>query len=469
MANNNQKIAISILEAVGGKDNIAQVAHCMTRLRLNLKDESILNADEAKKIQGVLGVQKVGAQQQFIIGQNVPEVYMAFCEEAGIQAEAANDELIENKKPKGVKGVTSAILDGISGCINPILPAITLAGLLKLIAALIGPSMLGIVGDTSDIYRLFNFAGDAAFYFFPILIGYSGAKKFGCNPVIAIVMGAIMIHPSLIEIVNAGEPFTVYGIPMTLVNYSNNVISMIMITWIMSYVEKYVKKIIPDMLKNMLVPLITILIMLPISLCALGPVGTFVGQGLAIALEALSSVAGPFATAIIAALWPLLVMTGMHQAIIAYGVSMIAIKGFDNTILLGGYISCYTYIGLGLGALIRFKNKEDKSMAFSAFCTQVLGGIGEPTLFGIMIRYKKAMVATLLAGFTGGFLSKILGAKVYFFGATNFLSFLSYAGEDPNSVIMGFIASIVAAIIACVFLLIFGIEDSDKKIRVKKK
>ncbi|WP_192451619.1 PTS transporter subunit EIIB [Candidatus Galacturonibacter soehngenii] len=105
MANNNQKIAISILEAVGGKDNIAQVAHCMTRLRLNLKDESILNADEAKKIQGVLGVQKVGAQQQFIIGQNVPEVYMAFCEEAGIQAEAANDELIENKKPKGVKGL----------------------------------------------------------------------------------------------------------------------------------------------------------------------------------------------------------------------------------------------------------------------------------------------------------------------------------------------------------------------------
>jgi len=467
MVNKNQEIASKILKAVGGKDNVAQAIHCMTRLRLNLKDESLLDVEEAKKIPGVLNVQKVGAQQQFIIGQNVAEVYKSFCEKTGMEMGSPIEESFV--KPKGIKGIINAILDGISGCINPILPAITVAGLLKLIAALIGPAMLNLVAETSDIYQLFTFAGNTAFYFFPVLIGYSGAKKFGCNPVIGIVMGAIMIHPTLIDIVNAGKGFTVYGIPMTLVNYSNNVISMIMITWVMSYVEKYLKKFIPDLLKSMLVPLLTVLIMLPVALCALGPLGTFVGIWVAAGMEWLCTIAGPFAGAVTGALWPFLVTTGMHQAVIPYGISMLALKGFDNTVLLGAYISSYTYIGLSLGAFLKFKDKNEKSMAFSSFCTQAFGGIGEPILFGIMLRYKKAMLATLLSGFVGGLIASTFGAKVYFFGSSNFLSFLSFAGVDGNSVIVGFIASIVAAIVSCGFLLIFGIENDEKKLSFKRK
>jgi len=458
---NQKEIAGSILKAVGGKENISFLTHCMTRLRMNLRDESLLNLEESKKIPEVLGVQKSGGQHQFIIGQTVGSVYQELCKMAGLEDEKriVQENTDAPKEKKTVKGAAAAVMDGIAGCITPILPAITVAGIIKLI----GPSMLGIVSDTSDIYRLLTFAGDTAFYYFPVLIGYAGAKKFGCNIVLGILMGLILVHPSLIQIVADGAPFTVYGIPMTPVNYSSNVISMILITFVMSYVERPIKRYVPDMLKTMLVPVLTILIMLPLALCLLGPVGTYLGNGLAAAILWMQSILGPFAVAIVAALWYLLVATGMHQPLIAYGITLMAQNGYDTIITVGGYTATYALMALMISAFIKLKGKEEKGMAFSAMMSGVFGGIGEPAIFGILLRYKKAIAWYCAGGFAGGLVSGMLGAKVYFFGATNLLSFLSFAGADSSSIIKGCIGSAVAFSVTFALGMIFGYEDSKNE------
>lgn len=462
--NKYETIAATILEKVGSQNNVTFVTHCMTRLRFNLKDESLINQEEVKGIVGVMGCQFSGGQFQIIIGPGVEKVYEAICQQGGFEMQEGLKENLDIgvKKPKSWKDLGNKILDSIAGCLTPILPILICAGLIKMIVALIGPSMLKIVSDSSDIFRLLTFVGDAGFYFFPVFVGLAGAKKFGCNPMIALLMGCILLHPSFIDIVNANEAFSVYGIPMTLTNYSSTVIPMIMITFVMSYIEKYLRKFIPDAVSTLFVPLLTVLIMLPIALCVLGPLGSILGIYIGKALIWLRDAFGPFGVAFIGAVYILIVATGMHLPLVTTAIVSMTTVGYDNTVLVGASIAIYTSIAVSLGVMLKAKSPETKSLGLSCFLSQFLGGVGEPTIFGIMFRYKKTLIYSMIGTFVGGLYAAFMGVAVYFPGSSNFLRALCFSGENTGSLIHGCIACAIGFVITFALMFVLGYEGKEE-------
>ena len=275
-----KQVATDVLSAVGGKTNISSVTHCMTRLRFNLKDESIPNDTEIQNIAGVIGVNRAGGQYQVIIGQTVNKVYDELIAVGDLTRNAPIDENLDGKLKEKLtfKTAGNLVLNKLAGCLTPLIPMLIAASMFKMFTAVLGPSMLNIIGTKTSLYQLFTFVGDAGFYFFPVILGYTAAKQFNTSRIIAMFLGAILIDPNLIKIVTAGKSFDVFGIPMQLVNYSSTVIPIILSVWIMSYVERFFKRYTASSISTIVVPTLTIVVMLPISLCVLGPAGNFVGN-----------------------------------------------------------------------------------------------------------------------------------------------------------------------------------------------
>ncbi|MDQ0361816.1 PTS transporter subunit EIIC [Breznakia pachnodae] len=465
---NKKELATSIIEKVGGADNIEFVTHCITRLRFRIKDMNKVDVDSLKATSDVMGVVDKGGQLQLIIGPAVQELFSEVSSQLPNTEVAAGEEE-PKKKDFSLKGIGNTIMDVVGACIAPMLPILTAAGLIKLIVALLGPTMLNVLPETNDLMRLLTFVGDAGFYFFPMYVAYGAAKKFNTSIPLSLFIAGILLHPTLFQIVEEGQAFSVYGIPMKLTTYSSSFISMIMICWAMSYLEKGLRKVIPTALKSMLLPLLTVLIMLPIALCILGPVGAFVGDGLAVAITKLHEVLGPIAVGLVAALWPLLIATGMHQALIAVGVTQIATQGFESIMFVGASIGNYALIAISLAYLIKIKGAENKAYASSSAVTLILGGISEPVLFGILLRYKRSIIYLLASGFAGGLIAGLLSVKYYFFGATNILAFLSFAGGESSNMTYAIIACAVTFVIAFVMSMIFGFGEDDAVVEIESE
>ncbi len=453
--------AEKILSFVGGSENIKSATHCATRLRLTVNDLSKVNDVEIKKIPGLVGTNTVGSQYQIIVGPQVADVFAAFVDVSGVAAAPmTEEEPVKVREKLTVKTIVNKILDTVSSCVTPLIPIITAAGLVKLIVAICGPSMFNLLPETSNFMRLLTFVGDAGFYFFPVYVAYGAAKKFNTSIPMALFMAGIMLHPTLVEIVNTGDPFTVFGIPMTLVNYSSNFISILLTVWIMSYVEKAILKVVPNSLRSLLYPLCMTLIMLPLMLCVLGPAGSWLGKGIAAAIAFLHRTVGPLAIGIVCALWPLLVSTGMHQALIPLAMSNIAANGFDPSITVGGFLSSYPVIAIALVYIIKAR-AEDKAQAVSNFVTLAAGGISEPAIFGMLLKYKKTLLYLFAGGMAAGVYAGIMGVRTYLFGSANVLAALSFAGEYAPSLTHGIIAAGIGFAVSFVLAWIFGIYGKE--------
>ncbi|MEG0737176.1 MAG: PTS transporter subunit EIIC, partial [Longicatena sp.] len=281
MKNNNYiQLADQIIECIGSQDNVSFLTHCVTRLRFVLKDKSVARIEEIENLDGVMGCQWQGGQLQIIIGQDVDEVYKII----NTKIEITDDQLPKEAdketsvKKKGFKEIGSAILDGFSGCLTPIIPMLIVSAIFKTLTAVLGANMLNAISETSDVFILFTFVGDTSFYFLPIAVGYTAAKKFGASPILGILMGAILIHPTFLAMASEGKGFTVLGIPSLVQNYTSSIIPSILSVWVLSYVEKVLNNYIPAVLKTVFCPFLTILIMLPLALCIFGPAGHFLGE-----------------------------------------------------------------------------------------------------------------------------------------------------------------------------------------------
>ena len=354
------KIAESVLEQVGGKQNIAKVLHCQTRLRFNLKDESIANHEKIEAVQGVLGVVRAGGQVQIVIGPEVKDVYNELCE-LGDFDNTDREPVSAAKEKITLKSIGNGILDAISGSMGPAIPAIVASAFFKMLTAILGPELLNVIGEGNDLYTLFTFVGDAAFYFFPVIVGYTSAKKFNLNPVMGILMGAILIHPTFVGLV--GKPFTVYGIPCNVQSYASSIVPIILSNWVMSYIAKFFDRIVPGAIRSVFAPALTIAAMLPIALCVFGPAGAFIGQYVVDALFSLEGIAGFIGIGLIAALYPVLVMTGMHMVLITTLFQIFATYGSDGFAAVAVSVSSFSIMGVGIGAFFRLKNKEQKALA----------------------------------------------------------------------------------------------------------
>lgn len=457
-----QKLSEDILKNVGGKENISAVTHCVTRLRLTLKNKDLVNKDEIDKIEGVLGSQFNAGQYQVIIGQQIPEVADEFSKVSGILLDAAVDENLDGevKEKLTIKKIPSAILNTISAIIFPVIPIYLGAGLILLIINILGPSLLNVMPSDSDFSTFMNFVGQSGYYFMPIFIAWSAAKHFKTSIPMAMFLCAVMIYPDFVQMVTDGKSMTIYGIPVTMVSYARQILPTILTVWVLSYVYKFIDGHMPNSLKYAFNPLTTLLIMLPLEFCLLGPVGTYVGDGIAYVCVKISEVAGPIAVGIVGGLWYIIVGLGMDKALSPVITNNFSIYGYDNLFWLSAISATYALMGVGLAYIIRCK-KEEKSGAASAFVTLAVGGVSEPTIFGTLFRYKKSMVAYIAGGFVGGLLSGIFGLKAYTFGTGNALFFTVCASEGV-SLIPAIIACVAAFAVSFVLALILGFNDKKQ-------
>lgn len=401
-----QEMAASILKAVGGKENVNEVLHCMTRLRFRLKDEELLDVEGIKKIPGVLGFQKNVGENQIIIGPKVDDVYQEVIKEGEF---ASTPVIKENYYQEAVKEkitfqkIGSKLFELISGCITPVIPAFVIMGMLNTIAAILGPGVLKILPANSNIYILLTGMASAVTYFLPFLLAFSASRKLGANTIVSLVMAAILMSPMITGAVASEEAFTVFGIPMTKIDYATTFLPIILIVAVQVYVEKILNKIIPDVLKAMIVPTFTVLVMAPLGLCVLGPIGQWLGTGLASVIMTLSEHAGFLEGALVAGLYPFLVAFGMGGPIFLATFAIYTQTGLDY--LYFPYMAVYGMCieGVVLAYILRSKSAEDRQMGVVALTSQALGAVSEPTIYGILFKNKICLAVTVIVSAIGGF------------------------------------------------------------------
>lgn len=466
---NNRQIAEDVLRAVGGKDNITNLTHCITRLRFNLKDNSIPDLAAIEKIDGVMKAVNAPGQLQVVIGNNVTKVYDELCAIAGLEKrEAINENLDKKQREPGFKGFCKwffgGIADGVSGCVVPLIPMIMVAGLLRMLPTLLGDTM-GILSSESDLYTLLTFCGDAGLYFLPIAVGYTGAKKFGCTPVLGILLGAMLIHPTFLAMAGSMEPvsFTVFGIPCTLGTYTQTIIPMILATWVMGYVERFFKKYIPDVISTVFTPLLTIVVMIPLTFCLLAPVGSWLANVVYAILNGIHTIAGPVGYALVCGLWLLLLTCGLHQVLIAMAIVPLLSGSPDSFIMSASGLSAFATYGVIIGGFLRAKKAETRVELGGYFLSNFFGGVGEPVLFGFILKYRKPLIAQIVGGFVGGLVAGIANVTVYTaMPVLNFLNFLGYM--DPSgasNIIWAGISAAVCVIVAAIVTYVLGFDEEE--------
>lgn len=451
-----KKLGESILQHVGGEKNVANLTHCATRLRFNLKDDTKANSEVLKDTKGVMGVVNKGGQYQIIIGSDVQNVYRAINDLGNFEG-GNNSDSNEGES----KGPIVKVLDTIAGIFTPIIPAITGAGMLKCVLALLVSFKL--IDTSSQNYYILNFMSDAAFYFMPFLLASSAAKKFKCNSYMAMMIAGVILHPNFAALKTAGESVKFIGFPITLASYSSSVIPIILGVWFMSFVEPIADRVSPNVIKFFTKPLITLLVTGPVLLIVLGPLGTILGDGVAAGISFLDTYARWLVPLVVGVFSPLLVMTGMHYGLIPIGINNIATVGFDTVVGPGMMASNIAQGGATLAVAIKTKNKDLKQLASSSGITAVCG-ITEPAMYGVVMKLKKPLIASMIGGGTGGLFLGLAGVGRYTSGSPGLLALPGYIGtEGFTNIMYACIGAGIAFVVSFIASWIIGFDDPKEE------
>lgn len=444
-----QQTAKEIYTAVGGSENIQTATHCITRLRLTLKNQNQVNDEEVKAIPGVMGVMKKAGQYHIILGNDVANYYRAFTKLGNFSAEP----VASTEK----KNVFEILIDVISGCMSPLIPALLGGGMVKVLLIIL--PLIGVLSETSSTYAVLSFFGDAPFYFMPVMLAFTAAQKFGVTPMLAVAVGGIMLHPNFAAMVSAGDPVSIFGLPITLASYGSSVIPILIMVWLMKYVEAFFNRIIPAVMKNLLQPLAVLLLSGVIALVVVGPLGTFAGQGLSAAVIWIQAKAGWLALGLMSALMPLIVMTGMHWAFAP--IFLIASAATPDVLILPAMLAANIAQGAAaLAVSMKAKDKNLKQVAFGAGISALLAGVTEPALYGVTLKYKKPLYAAMISGGLCGIFMGITGVESYAFAVPSLVALPQFInGSIDGNFINACIVAAASIVITFALTWFFGIEE----------
>lgn len=453
MSKKYEGLAKEIAAKVGGSNNVSTLAHCQTRLRFVLKDDSKADREGIKKLDGIANVIESGGQFQIVIGTHVEEVY-----EEVVKYISPSEDVQEPQNDN--RNILNKLIDFISATFSPIIPAISGAGMVKALLAIL--VLFNIVSNESQTYYVINFMADAVFYFLPVLLAYTAATKLKCSPYLAVALAGILLHPSFGALVTAGEAVHVFGIPMRLVPYGASVVPILLIVFAQSYVENFMKKITPNAVKIIFVPMVTIFVTGLLGLLILGPIGSYVGEYLAMAFETLQTKGSWITPTIVGATFPLMVMFGLHHSVAPIGTMQVATLGYEGIWGPGVIVS---NIVVGVAALVvsfRIKDKTSRQVA-SANGITALMGITEPALYGTVLPKKYPLIGALVGGGVGGFYAGITGTVRFATGSSGLPAIPLYIGEDFRHVINIVIALIIGAVVTAVvtYILSFRFEKEN--------
>lgn len=455
------KLADEVMAQVGGAENVTFFTHCITRLRFNVKDKDTISLDKIKAINGVVGSQWSGDQLQIVIGQTVADVYDAVNRKYHL-SDSRQEKTADADKKLTPKERVTAVLDAISGCVIPLIPMFVGGGMIKVLSMVL--VLCGIIVDDSMTHTVLEFIGDAAFYFLPIAVAVMAAKKFETDTAIAILLGGVLLHPSFIAAVSEGTALSLFQIPITGASYANQVLPSILIVWVLSKVEKGLKKIVPSYLRALGVPFLSTLIMAPLALWILGPIGYIVGNYIVTGLMAFANATGFIGTGVIAALYPLMVLTGMHSILMPYIVQSFATYGYEGLVGLCIFVANFGQAAAALAVGLKSKNTDTKATGISCFTTVVLAGVTEPALYGVNLPKKRPLVASLFGNFVGGCVGGLFAVKAYAFpGGSSVFAMPCFIGPESSNIVFAFLAIIAGMVVTFVLTWILGFEDGEEQ------
>ncbi|AYN28812.1 PTS system arbutin/cellobiose/salicin-specific IIBC component [Buttiauxella ferragutiae ATCC 51602] len=459
MAKNYAAVSQSIVDAIGGAGNVGAVTHCMTRLRFVLNDDSRVDTAKLKAISGVMGVVRSENQCQVIIGNTVSQAYaevLKLLPEGMQPAQPA-----PGKSKITLKRIGAGILDALIGTMSPLIPAIIGGSMVKLLAMIL--DMTGVFGKGSSTLIILNVIGDGAFFFLPIMVAASAAVKFKTNMSLAIAIAGVLVHPNFVDLMAKaaqGQHVEFMGMSVTAVKYTYTVIPALCMTWILSYIEKWVDRITPAVTKNFLKPMLIVLISAPIAIMLIGPLGIWIGTGISALVYTVHSYLGWLSVAIMGALWPLLVMTGMHRVFTPSIIQTIAETGKEGMVMPSEIGANLSLGGSSLAVAWKTKNPELRQTALAAAASAIVAGISEPALYGVAVRLKRPLIAALISGFVCGAVAGIGGLASHSMASPGlFTSVQFFDPANPMSIAWVFGVMILAVVLSFVLTLILGFED----------
>lgn len=447
----NKEIAVRVLDAVGGKENVNSVVHCATRLRFKLKDEEKADTNRLIQDDDVIQVVQSGGQYQVVIGSHVSDVYRELTGVANFDGES------EKSAEKG--NPLNQLIDIISSIFTPFLGAMAGAGVLKGFLTL-AVTMNWLAAD-SGVYTVWYAIADGLFTYLPVMLAFTAAKKFKTNEFLAVSLAMALVHPSITEL--AGQTLSFVGIPVIIgaSAYTSSVIPIILAVFLQSYVERFFKKVIPSFLQIICVPLAVFLIMAPVTFIVVGPLGTIVGNLLGSGYDAIYNLSPILAGAIMGGLWQVFVMFGMHWGFVPIAMVNLTQFGFDTMVpmLLPAVLA---QGGAALAVFFITKNVKLKGLALSSTITSLFG-ITEPTVYGVTLPLKKPFIAACISGAIGGTIVGFSQVKNYTFGLVSLLSLPSFIPQDTQDM-SGLIAAAIGTAVAfgAAFVLTFVLRFEDQ-------
>lgn len=473
MAKNYDALAKTIIKNVGGKDNVISVVHCTTRLRFKLKDEKKANDDALKDTDGVVTVVKAGGQYQVVIGNEVADVYEAVLKEGGFSGggQVADDDLDDSNM-----SLMNKAIDLISGIFTPILGPMAAAGMIKGLTAMC--ASFGWLAKTSGTYEVLYAIGDGFFYFLPLILAITSAKKFKVDRFTAITIGAAMCYPAMVAMNSSKKVLfdlfngtflhsqvhaTFLGIPIISMNYTSTVIPIILAVWFASVVEKWCKKWIPTVVKTFLVPFVTLLIVVPLTFLIIGPLATWIGNALAAITSAVYNFSPVLAGILLGGFWQVFVIFGVHWGFVAVMMSNIAALGYDPILGLSLGAS-FAQIGVVLAILLQTKDQKLKGIALPAFLSGIFG-VTEPAIYGVTLPRKKPFVLSCIAAGIGGGLIGFFGTKMYMMGGMGVFVIPAAIGPKTGvdmSVYGLMIAMAVSFVLGFILQMVLGKKSVDQ-------
>ncbi|MBC1710388.1 PTS transporter subunit EIIC [Listeria welshimeri] len=448
-------MAKEILEHIGGAENVANMTHCATRLRLTLKDISKADDEAVKGINGVINVVNKAGQYQLLIGTEVPKLY----DEFENLVKGTSNSNFEEKNTDSSESIISKIFSSVSAIFAPLLPALAGSGILR--GLLILCVQLGWISEDSGTYSILFVTSMSVFYFLPVLLAFTSARRFGASPYISALIGAALIHPDFIALIgNAGNGATTefFGMPVVLMNYNSTVVPIILSIWAFSYLYKFLDKKVPENLKLVIIPLVSLAIMVPLTVIIIGPLGVYSGELVANGVNWLIERSGILTGIIVGGGWSVLVSLGIHWAVNPIMINNISMHGFDYIVPFT-FACNFAVMGTTIGVYLKAKNSQLRSFAMTGFITIALSAIIEATLFGLLVKNKKLFLAQIIGGAAGGAYLGLMQVVANSFVFGSVITLPAFVGDNPNNFIQAIIGLLISMMVSAILAYSFTSRD----------
>lgn len=446
----DSQMAKEILAKVGGEKNVGSLVHCATRLRFKLNNTKKADKQAIEQMEGVLRVVESGGQFQVVVGSRVADVY-AEINKLGSFSEDGN----KGNDQKEKTSVLSGVFEVISGAFSPLIPALAGSGMLKAVLTVL--TTAGWLDAETGTYAILSAASNAVFFFLPIFLGITLAKKLGANPYVGGVIGAALLEPTLGALMEVSTNTDFLGIPVILMDYSASVFPIFVTMFVYSYVDKILRKIIYKDLQLFVVPMLSLMIMVPLAVMAFGPFGTYMGDWLSQGVMWLIAKSSILAGMVLGGGMTFMVIFGLHWGFTPVTIENLAMGGDPIEGMAAAAV--FAQIGIALGIFLRArKNKETRALAGSVGLTGILAGVTEPIVYGLILRYKRTIPFVIIAGAIGGAINGFFGVTMNEYVFHNIFSLPAY-----SPIVVYVISITITMVIAAALVYFFGYESKNDK------